>query len=240
MLSLVRRPIFSSASFLPSDIADLVLWLEADLLSLNDNDAVGTWGDSSGTGHDVTQGTATKKPTFKTNIVNGLPVVRFDGTNDLLSSGLVNFTNATATIFIVCTGSSTANGDALVVDAADGNTFYEMRVDSTSQLAFRAVTLGTTTEDTQSQTGTFMVMGGVRGTSSVTAYINGVTNSSATPSGSQKTGNSKFQIGEFGLGFQFFGGDIAEVLFYNNDIGTTNRQAVEDYLGAKYAITITH
>ena len=34
--------------------------------------------------------------------------------------------------------------------------------------------------------------------------------------------------------------DIAEVLFYNSVLSTGDRQAVEDYLGIKYGITITH
>jgi len=35
-------------------------------------------------------------------------------------------------------------------------------------------------------------------------------------------------------------GDIAEVLIYSSALSNTDREAVEDYLGAKYGITITH
>jgi hypothetical protein len=34
--------------------------------------------------------------------------------------------------------------------------------------------------------------------------------------------------------------DIAEVIFYGAALSSGNRQSVEDYLGAKYGITITH
>ena len=73
------------AAFSPTDISGLQLWLKADSLSLNDNDAVGSWTDSSGNGNTANQGTAANKPTFKSSIINGKPVVRFDGTSDFLT-----------------------------------------------------------------------------------------------------------------------------------------------------------
>lgn len=81
--------------------AGLKLWLKADSLALNDGDAVGTWADQSGNGNDATQGTAANKPTFKTGLLNGWPIVRFDGTNDSLN--LPNFCSAFAEgeIFVV-------------------------------------------------------------------------------------------------------------------------------------------
>lgn len=62
----------------------LELWLAPHMESFADNDAVGTLTDQSGNGRDFTQGTAANKPTFKTNILNSQPAVRFDGSNDFL------------------------------------------------------------------------------------------------------------------------------------------------------------
>src|ERR1051325_4711729 len=74
--------------FSPSDISGLKIWLKADAgAGSSDGDAVGTWTDQSGTSHDFTQATSSKKPTYKTNIQNSLPVVRFDGTDDEMSGG---------------------------------------------------------------------------------------------------------------------------------------------------------
>lgn len=73
-------------SFLPSDLDNLILWLRADTITgLNDGDAVATWQDDSGQGNDVTQGVAANRPTYQTNERNGLPIVRFDGINDVLT-----------------------------------------------------------------------------------------------------------------------------------------------------------
>jgi hypothetical protein len=61
------------------------LWLKADALSLNDDDPVATWPDSSGQGNDASQATAGQRPKYKTNIINGKPAVLFDGTDDNLT-----------------------------------------------------------------------------------------------------------------------------------------------------------
>ena len=72
---------------LPSAVSGLVGWWEADaIVGLNDGDPVATWPDQASSPHDFTE--STNKPTYKTNIVNGLPVVRFDATNDVMSSTL--------------------------------------------------------------------------------------------------------------------------------------------------------
>jgi len=73
--------------FDPRQIPGLKLWLDASQIAgLNDGDAVGTWSDLSGNGNDATQATASNKPTFQTNELNGLPSIQFDGVDDFLSN----------------------------------------------------------------------------------------------------------------------------------------------------------
>lgn len=82
------------------------LWLKADVgtfQELTDNaaiipasangDPIGTWKDLSGTGKFIVAGTDAKRPTLISPGQNGLPVVRFDGTDDSLRSN-VTFTRA--------------------------------------------------------------------------------------------------------------------------------------------------
>ena len=61
----------------PTDFAGLQLWLAADVAGLGTG-AVTTWPDQSGQGHDAT-GQGTTKPAKVANVVNGLPVIRFNG-----------------------------------------------------------------------------------------------------------------------------------------------------------------
>jgi hypothetical protein len=75
-----------SGAFSPADLPGLQLWLAADKLTgLINGDALGVWPDVSGNGRDATQITLSQKPTYRTNGLNGLPVVRFDGVDDVLN-----------------------------------------------------------------------------------------------------------------------------------------------------------
>lgn len=64
----------------PNTLSPYLLYdADVDDATYNDGDAVGSMTDQSGNGRHATQSTATKKPTFKTNILNGRAVYRFDG-----------------------------------------------------------------------------------------------------------------------------------------------------------------
>lgn len=91
MIGLASRELIRTLSPVPQPpdtIADLEVWLDAGSLALSDNDPVSTWADRSGNGNDATQGTGANQPTYKTNILNGRPIVRFDATNDGMSTAL--------------------------------------------------------------------------------------------------------------------------------------------------------
>ena len=67
-------------------IPNLACWLDAQSITgLADADAVGTWSDLSGLGNNAVQATAAAKPLYKAAILNRLPVVRWDGVDDLMT-----------------------------------------------------------------------------------------------------------------------------------------------------------
>ena len=64
---------------------NLMLWLNAATITgLADGATVATWSDGSGNGKDVAK--AGVPPTYWANQMNGLPIVRFDGSDDELST----------------------------------------------------------------------------------------------------------------------------------------------------------
>lgn len=70
----------------PKKFSGLVAWYDAaQITGLNDGDAVAQWDDLSGNGYHLTQSDNTRRPLYKVNIKNGLPVIRFDGSNDGIS-----------------------------------------------------------------------------------------------------------------------------------------------------------
>jgi hypothetical protein len=60
---------------------DCVSWWRADSLSLADGDSVSSWPNSADGG--PTASAASNQPIFKTNVINGKPVVRFSGLGPL-------------------------------------------------------------------------------------------------------------------------------------------------------------
>ena len=72
----------------------LELWLRADrgvfrdsvcTTALNNDDTAACWADQSGNGADVIQDRVDIRPIFQQPVLNGYPVVRFDGYDDYLS-----------------------------------------------------------------------------------------------------------------------------------------------------------
>ncbi|QQS60227.1 hypothetical protein IPN41_03870 [Candidatus Falkowbacteria bacterium] len=85
-------------SILPDSITGLIAWWKADALTLNNGVRVSSWTDSSTSGRNATQNNDDFRPTFITNEVNSLPVVRFDGVNDNLNLSIIS---TLKTVFVV-------------------------------------------------------------------------------------------------------------------------------------------
>lgn len=215
------------------------IWLRANALSLSDNDPVTTWLDSSGFGNNAAQATAGKKPLFKTAIVNGLPVVRFDGTDDTLSLGNILDNPGALTVFVVLKSSNSGGvlakvsaavnwqgwaspygaGRYIVHQTDNGNyRFWDTAV-AYADSAFRYFS---TTWD--GSTITHRVNGAVVG-----AQANGGAFSSSA-------NGADLHLGSFSDFGDYLNGDVAELVIYPSVLSTGDRQAVEAYLAAKYGL----
>lgn len=88
----------------PADFAGLVAHWKADALGLSNNDPVTAWADETAENNDLAQATGAKQPIFKDAVINGLPAVLFDGTDDYLAgaaSAGVDAIRTNRTVFIV-------------------------------------------------------------------------------------------------------------------------------------------
>lgn len=85
-------------------------WWEADTLTQPDNTPVASWTDRSGKGRHAVQNTAANRPTFRTNRLNGLPAIVFDGTNDYLTALFGATVTQPTTYFVVASSTSTSAG----------------------------------------------------------------------------------------------------------------------------------
>ncbi len=220
---------FAGGSFSPTDIAGLKLWLKADgIVGLSDGDPIGTWADASGQGNDAAQATSSKKPTYKTGIVNSLPVVRTDGVDDEFTLPL-NLAAGSWSFFAVVKESTGAPAALL------NNTTPLLRISE------RSGNNGSSPawyeggwHEGGSATSSWQLLEWLlpaAGTGAV--YRNGTSLFTASYTGSAL--NSGVFVLSAGGG-SFFAGDAAEILLYDSSLGTTDRQSIETYLNTKYAI----
>ena len=80
--------------FSPTDLTNLLAWYKADgalwqdsartIPVALDGDPVGAWDDESGNGNHLLQATTGHQPMYRTEVLNGRPIVRFDGVDDHL------------------------------------------------------------------------------------------------------------------------------------------------------------
>jgi len=241
--------------FNPLSIAGCKLWLRADTITgLNDGQALTTWLDESGLGNNATQATAANKPLYKTNIQNGRPVVRFDGVNDFLLPPANFIASAAGYTFLVAVKYNTT-----------GTRYTAFQMSFTSPEVFHAAVEANRVDQSAGNAGKYncggrrvsgdnytSLHGGTLGAgvfaiqaasfNFTTGEVKLYANASNVASGSlPSTGSASGSFGSaVGAVYNFVSnplyGDIAEILVYDSALPTANRQAVEAYLNAKWAI----
>lgn len=233
----------TSAAFTPASLGStLVLWLKADSLSLNDGDPVSSWADSSGTGNTAT-GTTTTRPLYKVNILNGMPVVRFDGTDDKLLVADANSIDLTGdqTIFVVVKYSGTKGALIDHYDNGGGFTGYGFEIGQAtpSKLSYWSSGKGSRQSDTPDlTTGAFHLVAIIRTSGSVVFYTDGTAGATLTGHGNAASTNS-LSIGVLPDGTTTpLNGDIAEIIVCDTAMAGTNLTNLKTYIANKYALTI--
>ena len=203
----------------PLDVG-LSYWLDAtdtSKLTFANTTNVTVWADSAADGVNFTQGTPANQPVYVTNAINGLPVVRFNGTTQKM---VASKTANAQTVFIVNTSRSTVNGDGIW---GQNGQDYGIRVGSSTSWQFPG------------NVNDLPFNGGQM-------YINGVSNNTfaastphllTTVSATLRTGWTT-AIGQYYQTSRWYNGDIGELLVYNSILSTNDRKAVEGYLMYKW------
>ncbi len=206
--------------------------------ALNDGDPVASWTDSSGNSHTATAAT-TARPTFKTAILNSLPILRFDGTANIMSVAGVP-TSAQPVTMIICAKQSSKTTPGRFYDGGNGAAGRYL-----SGLQGGAGGLGTgffepyaglQVRDATDHSGAFHVFTVIFNGASSFAYVDGTAVLSTVNLGTA-SGSTQNKIGGDNSG-GFLTGDIAEIVIYSAGLSGTNRANVEAFEGNKYSITV--
>lgn len=241
------------AAFSPTNVSGLIVWLKADsITSLSDADPVVTWTDSSSNAYAFTQGTPGSRPTYKVNIVNGKPVVRFDGTDDYLRVATAGISTASGAIYVVATSNNVtpATTAFATADEASGTRWLQGPT-PVSGLVHVAQSNNDTADDIIGDTtlvnGTWYVIAirssGTAYSMQVNATVQGLTVGGGANTGdwgADITGLDNMAVGALVTNSvtQPWNGDIAEVLVYSANPSAGDHASIMGYLGAKYAITV--
>jgi hypothetical protein len=230
------------ALWTPSDIGGSVLsaWYKADSLSLSDGSGVGSWTDSSGNGNTVAQLSSGRQPTFQTNELNSQPVLRFDGTNDILTDGdIAALDVGTGDIWMAAVFKSTDNSAAQNY-FEKGPTSFGLRTTAAGVLQMN---LGGTSNIPSQSNGNwsrteFVIVTAARVSSTCNGFVNGTASTTTGTTNSTSISNSDvFDIGSRAVGAGPMVGDIAEVLVGGATLTDTNRQLIEGYLAHRYGLS---
>src|SRR3989344_3684763 len=238
----------------PSGVSGLVMWLKADAITgLSDGNSVTTWTDSSSAGHSVTEPTAIYKPVYKSDaasLLNGKPVVRFDG-NDHLYGGVLGATDVTViAVAGRATPASLTNGNiyayALIGTRPDQNGWglYYLWANPAPGAAagFRAWNIAQDTWWTGYDANWHILSGtlrGVIGANNIKIFGDGTERGSGSVSGTTNNNPANaVNVGWVGIDHHFKG-DMAEVMVYNRVLPNNERKEIESYLAKKYGLTIS-
>lgn len=218
-------------SFNPRDIAGLQLWLDASQINgLNDGDPVSTWIDLSGNGNDVTQATASKKPTYQTSEINGKPCLRFDGVDDFLINTLFI---AAQPLTILCVSKLTVGKTYSRMFDGGASSRLLIGQQGPNELLFYAGSTSPTYIRATPWPWSFYT--GIFNGSGSQQFLNGTLLGTADP---YNWGLIELRVG---CGWwqgdnEFWAGDIAELIIYNTTLSAGNLTLLHAYIAAKYGI----
>jgi prepilin-type N-terminal cleavage/methylation domain-containing protein len=247
-----------------SSVKGLSLWIETaseasfDDSEANDGSTITNWYDInpqvSNKAH-FTQATTANKPVYKTKIINSLPAIKFDGAATFMTSAnFSNITTGAATVFVVVQLPSALAVQTIINKQSATGTNFSLQTTAAAgegwQYLDDTAAYGATLATNVQTSSTYILSAVYTSNSALT------TNSTATGISFFKDGATAGQLttagnspnttitGQLTLGAVYdasapFGGYIGEVIVYDRAIKKEERQAVEEYLGKKWGISMT-
>ena len=229
-----------------------VLWLDAASLQLANGNAVASWADRSGNRLVFTNtANSPNPPEFATSVINGQPVVRFNGSNSerlVLPSFGDMPTEAVSAFVVIEERSVEPDGSALLSYAVSGSENEYLLFNKKNN----GGTLSTYVNSNSSGTGSGDLTGGFRIFSSqwerssgqVLHHLDGnlvsstiYDKNSIAAGGAMVIGGEQSGVDSGYTPDQDLDGDVAEVIMYDGFINPAQRIIAENYLAAKYGLS---
>jgi len=234
-----------------ASVKGLVLWLETTLeesfpeAGYEESDPITQWIDinpQSSQKYSLTDSADT--PLYKESSgPNGLPSIIFDGVNDGLTMSTPIMTKDNEFTFFAVYAASDANGAVVSNGLMDEYTIHSgwnYYGDASGATTINEVATGSDWSITSAEIGAVVFRGGVASswTNGVLGLENAIVQVLTPDKASQAT--TGFYVGNTAGENTPFSGYISEVIVFDHPLKVEERQSIENYLGKKYNIKITH
>ena len=230
----------------PPPVTDgLLIWLDAQQSHTFDlvGSEVRAWFDAFGSGDAVSQSDTGARPSLVDNALNGHPVVRFDGVDDILgANGNGRFDIARPTIFVVATpryDTTPTNTSFFSIYQGGTTTLFSLHLSPDRSQYFLwngASGLGVLTVFEQGVARVF----GCRWPGSTELYLDGQPRASGdSPPQDVPEPGVLYVGGKYPTDIaspELFPGDVAEVLYYDHTLSSPEMEAVSAYLAGQWGI----
>jgi hypothetical protein len=214
----------TAAAFSPADVSGLTIWLVADDISGADGDTVQTWSARTPTTINATQATLASRPTLQTGEVNGHNAVLADGVNDLMTLSASVSSTASWTVFSVQKRSASGSLGYALATSSITPPYSPIEYGSLSRLY---VASRTDQKYATIPSHAWHVLTGQDASGTLNAWVDGT---AQTLTAASATGTTDFDRLFARSNFEFSAVYVAELIFYNRTLTTTERQNVEAYL----------
>lgn len=236
-----------------------VLWLSADrdvfsdagTTAASNGNNVQQWNDRSGNGRNASQATLANRPGYITGIINSLPVLSFNNGNDdnLIATNVA--TANVASIWAVASYSTLPDPNPGILLGSPAGTGANAGVNDKcigmwvsnaagTQVWGRGIQSNNTTRNISQVTtlnaSTFYIINNMYRSNAINQYVNNAAAGDNT--GHDGTLKSWRDITIGRQGTESWNGNIAEVIFYNIEINSAQRIIIDNYLAAKYGLTL--
>lgn len=230
------------------------LWLKADDINQNTGTAVSIWSDVSGNDNHAEQNTSSEQPVYhSSSVLNGMPIVRLDGTDDYLLIDDDDILDGTISIafYTVVRPTNLDNNPRGILGKRVKHS--NLLTYSYSWFFFSNNKLHLDVNNTLNrlQTGwpsfsnnnNYIVSWDFDGTLPTTSRMRihkaNVITTGPKNSTYVKNTTSPLTIGTMNQGYDYYlGGDFAEIIHFNYAPNTAEHIIVQNYLSAKYDILI--
>lgn len=210
--------------------AGLVMWTRGDAVPVSNNDFAAPWLDFSGTANNPNQTLNARKPLFKTNQLNGKPVVRFDGVDDFLT--YPNPLGSTLSVYVVArVNSAPALSETIICGPENflGGLILWARTNASTNWGSLNVSFAPVVAGEDLVVGEFSILGLTTEPGRIKLYRNGIlkANNASQGYGSEA---GEFKIGASAVGVGNCDCDIAEIVIYNIIHSDEERNIMINYL----------